>query len=257
MLDSIKQQLSDYIDHTLVDRLVECYTELKQNYYLGKHKPSELEAGHFTEIVIRILQYVTNPGHNFTPLGTRLNNIDQEITRFARLPAASFHDSIRLHIPRAVYTIYGIRSRRGVAHIGDDVNPNLSDSTFVIATCDWIMTELIRLYYTSSLGEAQKLVNSITEKKAPIIQDFRGYLKVLNPKLSVPNKILALLYYRGEEGASTEELRHWVKTKTPSHIPTTLANLEHKRGYIYRHNSQCYITHAGILFVEKNIPLQL
>jgi len=256
VLDSIKQQLSDSIDHTLVDRLVECYTELKQNYYLGKHKPSELEAGHFTEIVIRILQYVTNPGHNFTPLGTRLNNIDQEITRFGRLPAASFHDSIRLHIPRAVQVIYDVRNRRGVAHIGSDVNPNLSDSTFVMATCDWIMAELIRLCYTSSLEEAQKLVDCIVERKAPLIQDFSGYLKVLNPKLSVPNKILALLYYRGKEGASTKELRYWVKTKSPSHIPTAIANLEHKKGYIHCDNSQCYITRTGILFVEKNIPLQ-
>lgn len=257
MLNDIRQQLSDSIDHTLVDRLLKCYIELKQSYYIGKHKPTELDAGHFAETVIRMLQYVTNPDHNFVPLGTRLNRIDREIAHFAQLPATSFHDSIRLHIPQATQAIYGIRSRRGVAHIAGDVNPNLSDSTYVMATCDWIMTELLRLYYTSSLEEAQKLVNSIAERKAPLIQDFNGYLKVLDPKLSIPNKILAVLYYRGEEGASTEELRWWIKTKSASHIPTVLANLEHKKAYIYRHNSQCYITRTGILFVEGNIPLQL
>lgn len=256
MLNSIKQQLSNSIDHSLVEHLLECYTELKQNYYLGKHRPSELDTGHFAEIVIRILQYVTRPDHNFTPLGTRLNNFDREVIHFAQLPAADFHDSIRLHIPRALQAIYGVRNRRGVAHIGGDVSPNLSDSTLLTATCDWIMTEFVRLYYTSSLEEAQKLVDSIAERKAPIIQDFSGYLKVLNPKLSVPNKILLLLYYRGEEGASTKELRHWIKTKSTSHIPTTLTNLEHGKGYIHRDNSQCFITRNGIRFVEKNIPLQ-
>lgn len=256
MIDKIKQQLSISVDKILVERLLESYIEIKQNYYLGKHKPSELDAGHFAEIVIRVLQYVTNPNHSFTPLGKRLASFDKEVAHFGQLPATNFPDSIRLHIPRALQAIYGIRSRRGVAHIGGDVSPNLSDSTFVIAACDWIMTEFIRLYYTSSLEEAQKLVDSVAERKAPIIQDFSGYLKVLNPKLSVPNKILLLLYHRGEGGASTKELQHWVKTKSTSHIPTTLKNLEQEKGYIHRHNSQCFITRTGIRFVEKNIPLQ-
>jgi len=256
LLESIKQQLSNSIDPSLVERLLKCYIELKQNYYLDKHKPSELGSAHFAEVIIRILQYITNPDHSFTLLGKRLDSFDKEVAHFAQLSAADFHDSIRLHIPRALQAIYGIRNRRGVAHISGDVNPNLSDSTFVIATCDWIMTEFVRLYYTSSLEEAQKLVDSIVERKAPIIQNFSGYLKVLNPKLSVPNKILVLLYHRGEEGASTKELRNWVKTKSPSHIPTTLANLQHEKGYVHRNNSQCFITRTGIRFVEKNIPLQ-
>jgi hypothetical protein len=257
VLNIIKKQLSVSIDTVLVERLLRCYVELKQNYYLGKHKPSELDSAHFSEVVIRILQYVTSPGHTFTSLGTRLSNFDREVARFAQLPSADFHDSVRLHIPRALQAIYGIRSRRGVAHVGGDVNPNLSDSTFVMATCDWIMTEFIRLYYTSSLEEAQKLVDSIIERKVTIIQNFSGYLKVLNPKLRVPNKILVLLYYRGEEGASTKELQHWVKTKSTSHISTALTRLEHEKGYIHCDNSRCFITRTGIRFVEENIPLQL
>ncbi len=257
MIDSIKQQLYTSIDYTLVDRLLESYVELKQSYYLGKHKPSELDAGHFAEAVTRILQYITTPDHSFTPLGTRLDNLDLGIARFAQLPASDFHDSIRLHIPRAIHAIYGIRSRRGVAHLGGEVSPNLTDSTFVVVTCDWILTELIRLYYTCSLEEAQKLVDSIVERKAPIIQDFDGYLKVLNPKLSVANKILVLFYYRGQEGASISELRRWVKTKSSSHIPTAIADLQHKKGYVHRDDSLCFITRTGILFVQTNIPLQI
>lgn len=257
MLNNIKKQLSTSIGSVLVERLLESYIEIKQNYYLGKHKPSELDAGHFVELIIRILQYITNPDHSFTPLGTRLSKIDKEVTHFAQLPVTDFHESLRLHIPRALQAIYGIRSRRGVAHVGGDVSPNLSDSTFVIVTCDWIMTEFIRLYYTSSLAEAQKVVDSIVERKAPVIQDFSGYLKVLNPKLSVPRKILLLLYYRGEEGASTKELEHWLKIESASNISKALARLEHEKGYIHRDNSHCFITRTGIRFVEKNIPLQV
>lgn len=256
MLNNIKKQLSISIGSVLVERLLESYIEIKQNYYLGRHKPSELDAGHFAEITVRILQYLANFDHNFTPLEKRLDNFDKEVAHFAQLPAADFHDSLRLHIPRALQAIYGIRNRRGVAHIGGDVSPNLSDSTVVIATCDWIMAELIRLYYTSSLKEAQKLVDSLVQRKAPVIQDFSGYLKVLNPKLSIPRKILLLLYYRGEEGASTKELEHWLKIESASNISKALARLEHEKGYIHRDNSHCFITWTGIRFVEKNIPLQ-
>jgi len=117
------------------------------------------------------------------------------------------------------------------------------------------MTELISLYYTSSLEEAQKLVDTIVARKVPLIQDFDGYPKLLNPRLSVSNKILVLLYYKDAEGASISELRRWIKTKSSSHIPTTLTNLQHEKGYVHRDDSRCYITRAGILFVEKNIPL--
>ena len=255
MLFDIKKQLISALDSQLIDALLKAYNELKNQYYLGKHKPSELDAGHFAELVIRLLQYITTPDHSFTPLGRRLRNLDRQIDHFAQLPEADFHDSIRLHIPRAIHAIYGIRSRRGVAHVGGDVSPNLPDSSLVIAICDWILTELIRLYYTTSVEDAQKLVDSLVERKVPLIQDFNGHLKVLDPNLSVPTKILVLLYYRGEEGASLSELRRWIKTKSSSHIPTAIKNLQHKKGHVHRDNSRCYITRTGILFVENNIPL--
>lgn len=256
MLNSIKQQLSNSIDKSLVECLLECYVELKENYYLGKHKPSELDAGHFAEIIIRILQYITNPDHSFTSIEKNLNSFDKIVSSFAQLPASDFHDSIRLHIPRTLQAIYGVRNRRGVAHVGGDVNPNFTDATFLVVTCDWIMAELVRLYYASSLEEAQKLVDSIVERKAPIIQDFSGYLKVLDPKLSIPNKVLVLLYHRGEEGASVQELRGWGRTSS-SNFSTALARLENERCHIHCDGSRCFITRTGVRFVEANIPLQL
>ncbi|MBA7690044.1 hypothetical protein ES703_98567 [subsurface metagenome] len=255
MLNSIKQQLSNSIDHSLVERLLERYTELKQNYYLGKYKPSELDAGHFAEVVIRILQFVTVG--TYTRLGQPLNRFDaREVERYAQLPSATYPDSIRIHIPRVVFAIYGIRNRRGVGHVGGDVNPNLSDASFIVASCDWIMAEILGLYYTSTLEEAQQFVDTIVIRKVPLVQDFNGFLKVLAPRLSVPRQVLVLLYQRGASGASRQELGQWVKTKSTSHIPNTLARLEHEKGYIHCDNSRCFITRTGIRFVEENICLQ-
>lgn len=256
MLANMMEQLATALDPPLVDALLKAHNEIKRQYYLGKHKPSELEGGHFAEVVIRILQHIVEG--KYTPLDTSLARFDiKEVEKYSQLPRADFPDSIRIHIPRAILAIYGIRNRRGVGHVGGDVNPNLSDSTFIMTTCDWILTELISLYYTSSRAEAQSLVDSLIERKIPLVQDFDGYPKVLNPKLSVANKILVLLYFRGTDGASISELRHWITTKSSSHITTALAQLQHEKCYVHRDNSRCFITRTGIIFVEKNIPLYL
>ena len=244
-----------FIDAPLVDQLLRTHSELKNSYYLGKHKPSELEGGHFAEVIIRILQFVTTG--TYTPLGQSLSRLDaREVERYAQLSSATYNDSIRIHIPRAVFAIYGIRSRRGVGHVGGDVTPNLSDATFIVATCDWIMAELLRLYYTSTLEEAQQLVDTIVTRKVPLVQDFNGFLKVLDPTLSVPRQVLVLLYQRGTTGASRQELGQWVKTSS-GNLSTALQRLEDGQKYIHRTGNQYFITHSGEAFMEENIPMHL
>lgn len=255
MISQIRNQLVQTIDAPLVDELLRAHSDLKNHYYLGKHKPSELEGGHFAEVVIRILQGITTG--TYTPLGQSLPRFDtRELEKYAQLPSASYHDSIRIHIPRAVFAVYGIRSRRGVGHVGGDVNPNLSDATFVVATCDWIMAEILRLYYTSTLEEAQQLVDTLVTRKVPLVQDFNGFLKVLDPTLSVPKQVLVLLYQRGAGGASRQELGQWVKTSS-GNLSTALTRLEQDQRYIHRVGDQYFITHSGEAFVEENIPLHL
>lgn len=242
------------IDVPLVDQLLRSYSELKNNYYLGKHKPSELEGSHFAEVVIRILQFVTTG--TYTPLGEPLPRLDaRELERYSQLPT-NYPDSIRIHIPRAVFAIYGIRNRRGVGHVGGDVNPNLSDASFIVATCDWILSEIISLYYTSSLEKAQKLVDTLVTRKVPLIQDFDGFLKVLDPTLSVPRQVLLLLYQRGAAGASKRELGQWVKS-SEGNLSKALNRLEHSQKYIHGVGDQYVITRSGEAFVEGNISFYL
>jgi hypothetical protein len=255
LVGQIRNELAATIDAPLVDELLRAYSELKINYYLGKHKPSELEGSHFAEVVIRLLQLAATG--KYIPLGESLPKFDvRELDRYAQLPSANQPDSIRIHIPRAVFAIYGIRNRRGVGHVGGDVNPNLSDASLIVATCDWILAEIISLYYTSSREEAQKLVDTLVTRKVSLIQDFDGFLKVLNPKLSVPKQVLVLLYHRAAAGASKQELRQWVKTR-PDNLTNALNRLEHSQKHIHSVGDQYFITRAGEAFVEEKISFHL
>jgi len=254
MLDTIKNQLNQSYPQELVGSLFGSYKEVVENFNLGKLRPSEVESGRFCEAAIRMLQYKTAGA--YTPIGTRIANLDTEISTLANLPKADFSESVRLHIPRTIRVIYDVRSKRDSVHLGN-IDPNLMDATLVLNCCKWILAELFRLELKIPANEAQKTIDYLIEKKIPIIQDFDGFLVTLNPSLSARDRILVLLYYRSKEGATREELSLWLPPKMKKQLTTNLHRLQHNRNFIHRANNQIYITRAGEQFVEDNISPHL
>lgn len=254
MLDTVKNQLKHFYPHELVDALLDSYKDLVENFNRSKLRPSEVESGRLCEAIIRMLQYKTTG--TYTPIGVSIGNLDTEITRLANLPRTDFDESIRLHIPRTVRVIYDIRSKRDSVHLGN-IDPNLMDATLILNCCKWIVAELFRIELQIPVNEAQKTINYLIEKKIPIVQDFDGFLVTLSPRLSARDRILVLLYYRGKEGATREELSLWLPPKMKTQLTTNLSRLQHDKNFIHRVKSQIYITRAGEQFVEDNISLYL
>jgi len=250
MLDTVKNELNRSYPQELVNALFDSYKGLAENFDLGKLRPSEVEGGRFCEAAIRMLQYKTTG--TYTPIGTTIQNLDTEITTLANLSKADFNESVRLHIPRTVRVIYDIRSKRDSVHLGN-IDPNLMDATLVLNCCKWILAELFRMELKIPANEAQKTIDYLIEKKIPIIQDFDGFLVTLNPRLSARDRILVLLYYRGKEGATREELSLWLPPKMKKQLTINLSRLQYDKNFIHRAKSQIYITRAGEQFVEDNI----
>ena len=159
--------LSPPLPNEIVTHLLNEYQEIKQQLALHKFRPSELNGGRFAECVLRLVQHLDNPP--YTPFGKFLANSDTIIKRVET--NTSLHESIRIHIPRVARILLDVRNRRDVAHVGGDVNPNLSDSLLIAQNADWILTEIIRLYYNCSMENAQKITDSINEVNLPIIAD--------------------------------------------------------------------------------------
>jgi len=249
MIENIKEILSSKIDADLVGHLLEHYKELKQKFFLSQYEPSQLNCAKFAEVVMRILEYITKG--NYTSFGKNVS-LDVLVKELEQLPKDKFPDSLRIHIPRTLRATYDIRSKRGVAHIGE-INPNLMDATFVVSACDWIMAEFIRLYHTGDSNEAQKIIDSIIERKVPIIEEFGDDLKVLTPNLPVADKILVILYEKHPNYVSTSDLKKWIKTKSPSHITTVLRQLDND-AKVHRKGKENIITLKGIEYVERNLP---
>ncbi|MCH7498581.1 MAG: hypothetical protein IH886_00975 [Nitrospinae bacterium] len=255
MRKKVEKILESQIDKELVKALLNAYFELKEHYYLGKHRPSELEGGRFCEVGIRCLQNLGN--HKFTPFNKELKPIVEEVKALENAGGGQAHDSIRIHIPRILLPVNDVRNRRDVGHVNGDVNPNFADSTLVMTLCDWVLAELIRLTYNCSLEEAQYIVDELVERKIPIIQEFDGFVKILNPKLTIPDKILLLLNYKNKEGATVLQIKDWLKKVGSAQIVTALNRLENDKCFIHRSKQLCQITHSGIKYVEENIPFNM
>ncbi len=252
MIYKIKQTLSSEIAPELVERLLEHYKELKQKFFLGQYEPSQLNSAKFVEVSFRILEYITKK--SYTPFNREIN-INSLIKYLENQPKDKYPDSIRIHIPRILKSIYDIRSKRGVTHVGE-LNPNLMDATYVVSSSDWIMAEFVRLYYSNDTTEAQKIINSMVERKVPIIEEFGEDIKILNPNLSVPDKILLILYKKHPNYVLTSDLKKWIKTKSPAHITNVLRRLDNE-SKIYRKEKENIITRKGIDYVEKKLSTEL
>lgn len=249
-------ELAHTIDPPLVDALLRAYRSLTENYHLGRWRPGELEAGDFSEVCYRILQWLTSSPAGYDPLGAHVPNLPAKLRNLENLPS-THHVSLRLHIPRALLLLTDIRNQRGVAHTAGEVSPNVADASLLLVGSGWVLAELLRLSFSCAPEEAQRLVDSLAVRRTPLLQEFEGFLKILNPGLPLATKLMALLYQRGAEGATNGQLSQWLQVAA-SQQPTvraTLSRLDRNRGWVHRAHGRNLITLAGIAWVEEQPDL--
>lgn len=246
----IRQVLLPDLPKELVDALMGEYHELKQNYFLGRHEPAELNAAKFCEIVLRVLEQETTGA--YTPLGTQIKNIPAKFRAFENVTAKS--DSVRFHIPSIASAIYGIRNKRGVGHVGGDVNPNLADATVTMAGVDWILAELVRMHHNCTMEEAQSIVDELVQRKLFLVYSIREMKRVLNPRLSYPNQTLLILASESPRAVQDRSLFDWVEHSNFSAYKKTVLESLHRQRLIEYSNGTCTILPTGLAFVEREYP---
>lgn len=247
-LAQLEAELAKGLPADLVKKLLAAYEEIKENFYLGRHEPSELNAGKLCEIVARILEHES--GLALTPWGKTIPNLGDYLRGFEKQTQAN--DSIRFHIPRVANAIYNIRNKRGVGHVGGDVNPNLADSTYLVGAADWILADLIRLHYGCSLEEAQAIVDGLVQRKLPLVYEIGGVKRVLNPSLDYSQKTLLLLAGLFPKGVAESDLFNWVEHSHASVYRRDILRRLHKRKLIEFTNGKCTILPPGLREVELN-----
>lgn len=253
MRAELERGLKAAIDARLVDELLDAFDEAKRNFHLGGLRLSAVEAGRFCEAAFRILEFTAFG--SFTVIGKQLDS-EGLIRRLGSLPANEHAESIRLHIPRALRVVYDIRNKRDAAHLADGIEPNVQDATLVVGTISWVLAEFVRLNHDVAPEAAQQMIEELVMRQAPIVQNFEGHLKVLDPLLKASEVCIVLLYQRGPKGATFEELRGWVAPTMRANLKKTLNRLEYQKTFVHCAGSVYKLTNSGELEVERRRLLE-
>lgn len=243
--DKVFKILENAYDKEIAEKLIEAYVEIESNYVLEKWKPSELDSGHFVEVVRRIVEFELFGG-TYTNFGSRLNNFnDSELQRYER---QNGDDSFRMLIPRALKAIFNIRNKRGVAHISD-ISPNEMDATYILYSSKWILSEIVRLKTNLSISETQSLISEIVERRIEILWKEKDFTRVLDTNMAAKDKVLILLYDSSPQ--KIDVLQDTIEYKNPYNFRDIIEEHHNERRIEFRENGNCFISPKGITEAES------
>lgn len=238
-------------------RIVETYLELKRRYsearYDKSHDAAGLSAGKFCEAVLRFLQHeLTGTNDAF---GKHIPNFIDACSALTRLPKTSGLETLRVILPRALAFLYTLRGKRGIGHVGGDVEANAIDGATIMRLCDWIVCELIRVFHQLSLEEAQAIVDALAERVLPDIWEVAGRKRVLRDGLSYKQKVLLLAYSEPASGVLSEDLFAWSEHSHLAKFKHQVLSPLHKAKQIEYDREQeiVFLSPLGVREVEEKI----
>ncbi len=186
--------------------------------------PSELSGGRFCEIVYTILNGHASGSHATSPSKPKdFTSACRALESRIKAPR-----SFQILIPRLLPALYEIRNNRGVGHTGGDVDPNLMDASAVLAITSWVMAELVRVYHNLPTAEAQRAVDSLVERRLPVVWTDGNIRRVLNPSLPLKDQIM-LLIASCSASVHGDELFKWTDYQNRAHFNRILRTLHKTR----------------------------
>jgi hypothetical protein len=234
-------------------RLIKTYVDLKQNTLEGRHDPAGLAAGKFCEVALRFLQQKVHG--TSTPFGTRITNFADECRRLTAAPATSGNESERVVLPRALNFLYTMRNKRGIGHVGGDVDANRIDVATMARNADWILCELIRINHGVSLEEAQDIVDGISVRQLPTIWEVGGKKRILKDGVKAKDQALLLLYSSPDSAVLLEDLTSWVEYSNPRMFKSSIIRALHKQRFLEfdADSDSVILSPKGARYVEENL----
>jgi hypothetical protein len=126
-----------------------------------------------------------------------------------------------------------------------------------VHSVDWILTEVLRLYYGCEIATARKIADSINEANIPVIADVDGFLRVQNTALDFRSKILVILYHKSPAKVSDTALIKWTRYSNSSTFKRDILPKLDAEALIHYQEGFCLLLPKGCLYVERNIPMEL
>jgi hypothetical protein len=226
-------------------RIISDYVSLQKKMLVKDWKGTQLEISHIVEHIRRFLENVLLQ----TPINySKKLQIFSELT-LKQYESAAGDESLRINIPRILYSMSSIRNKRSVGHT-NEVIANKMDALYMLNSLKWCLGEIIRLNSNLSVNEINEIIESLLLRGHEIIWTNGLIPRILNPNLSAPNQTLILLFFK--EKMIDEELRNSIEYKNSTDFKNKVLKKLHKDRLIeYSKNGECEILPPGIEKVEK------
>ncbi len=237
------------------DRIIKQFEDVRRRRVAEDYQPLGMAAGHLAETVLRLLQHEVLG--TYTAFGTKIANFGDECRKIIVSGNATVAESLRVVLPRALVFVYTVRNKRGVGHVGGDVDANKIDSETIARTCDWIVCELVRVYHGLSLEEAQDVVDGLAQRQLSDVWHVAGNGKkrVLRVGLTTKQQVLLLCYQDSTAAVPVEDLCDWVEYSNLSVFKAKVIKALHVERLVeYDKGSKTVIlSPKGSAFVEATI----
>ena len=254
--DSLLKQVSPPLNIDLTKQLLDEFISLDKRFVLRDWEPATLDGGQFAEAAARII-YHQDSGNlsQRRPVNKCLNYVEDEKNQNSH----NFPErKASLHLCKVVRTIYKFRSDRGAVHIDPDYSANHIDSKLVIENAKWVLSELLRIFWTGDRKIVASTIRYLAEYDIPAIAEYDGTFLLQRTDCTTEEEILIILYHAGESGLNRKQLGLSVR-KDAAGISRAIKQLaSNKRREIYLlSNKQYRLTDIGIRRVLKDLSEKL
>lgn len=241
--------LAKGIDKAIIDKLIEEYGIVKHEYLNGDDEKVVLHSAKFSDLTLALIKNKETG----QPVDINTIHFDEIFKEILNYPKATPEQTIlTLAIPRVAVSIQTIRNKKNVAHT-KTIDPCFIDSYYCLASCDWILSELAMLFYTSNPKEARELVDTFLRKKVPLVEEFEGQsIVILKDNMTLFEESMLTLYHFYPERRTNAFLLQQLKSKN---VYAVLDNAENRK-LIHRNSEGNKLTLLGIQYVEKLLTKQ-
>jgi hypothetical protein len=247
---TLHDELSRRLDSVLVGQMLSEYISQQKRYVLGDWEPATLDGGQFVEAIARIVYHVDSGSLN------RTKKVDDCLAYVedprSEHPHAFPERKSALHICKVLRTIYKFRSDRGAVHINPDYTANQLDSLLVIENSRWMLSELLRIFWSGDRQVVAKAIREIIQFEIPAVGRYGEQRLVQRTDCTAEEEALLLLHDAGEAGLTREELGLSVR-KTAGRITQSIQKLERMREIIQLRNGSYRLTDRGTAKVIREL----
>lgn len=185
------------------------FTNAVNHFGQGNWEDTIAKTGIFVEAILKAIathcRVTFESGRKF--------KAEKVMIALGQLEDGSYDDSLRLLIPRACRFVYDIASNRGARHDSEEIDANSMDANIVVAVSAWIIAEAIRYAQKGAVdpSQARDLVESLVEKKYPIVEEVDGRIYLHAKKKSAVDVGLVILARRYPRRVSRDDLIEAIK----------------------------------------------